>query len=137
MKAKFNLSNPIIGFTITIAGLCGIVSPSEAIGFNRVADNATGFENIIGEFQQFANLESDALNLGDIGARTLDATQLTLSFAQNINIYFISLSIASFFTGFIFFIVCIFIISFIEIITYSDIFFNSFLSYIFCFFIIH
>jgi hypothetical protein len=81
-------------FTSLVLGLgvalFGSIGAANAAGFQRAATNPTDFHKIIGEFQQFARNEREALDLSELGARTLDPTKLKLTYSQDIDIYFIN-----------------------------------------------
>lgn len=76
--------------TVGVTFLGTVPSALATSGFYRADTNPTDFHTIINEFQQFANTEKEALSLKEIGARTLDATQLKLTYDQEVNIYFIN-----------------------------------------------
>ena len=68
-----------------------IVPEAKASGFvRRSADPNNPFYSIIDDFQQFSNAETSALNLSEIGARSLDPTQLTLATDSEVEVFFIN-----------------------------------------------
>lgn len=91
---KFNNLILLISKTIatlaSVGAVFSVTNSAMAIGFTRAEDAPTEFHDIIDEFQQFANTESSALDLSEIGAKTIDATKLTLNYTQDVNVYFIN-----------------------------------------------
>jgi hypothetical protein len=74
-----------------LSPLAGGNQSALAAGFvRRDTDAANPFYDIVDAFQQFANTESKALDLAQVGARELDPSKLDLQYDHEINIFFIN-----------------------------------------------
>lgn len=83
----------LIGASVVLGCILSLTDSVAAagLGFNRRADDPNNsFYQSINTFQQFVNTERNTLDASKIGARTLDASKLTLKADQNISVFFIN-----------------------------------------------